>query len=148
MDFNIEIPNVEALTEAFAQSPDVVTSVLTKAIAASYQVLAKNKVGNVPVRTGNLLNQWTWFASGLQGIYKPNMSYAPFVEFGTKPHTIVPVKAKALFWPGAAHPVKKVNHPGTKANDFMGRIVADSEPEIADLFVTALDQITAAIAQS
>ena len=38
----------------------------------------------------------------------------------------IPKDKKALYWPGAAHPVRKVNHPGSKANDFMGRIVAAS----------------------
>lgn len=34
-------------------------------------------------------------------------------EGGTiPPHVIRPRNAKALFWPGARHPVKKVNHPG------------------------------------
>lgn len=35
---------------------------------------------------------------------------------GTQPHVIVPVRAKALFWPGALHPVMRVNHPGTAPN--------------------------------
>ncbi len=41
-----------------------------------------------------------------------NVRYAPGLEFGTKPHVIKPRKKKALFWPGAAHPVKIVHHPG------------------------------------
>lgn len=38
-----------------------------------------------------------------------------FGEVGTKPHVIEARNKEALFWPGAAHPVKKVNHPGTQA---------------------------------
>lgn len=41
------------------------------------------------------------------------------VEYGTNPHTIVPRTKKALFWPGARHPVRKVNHPGTPAQPFI-----------------------------
>lgn len=40
--------------------------------------------------------------------------YGKWLENGTPPHVITPVNAKALYWSGAAHPVKKVNHPGTK----------------------------------
>lgn len=43
-------------------------------------------------------------------------------EGGTiPPHVIRPRNAKALFWPGARHPVKKVNHPGgfIKATKFL-----------------------------
>lgn len=38
-----------------------------------------------------------------------------FVERGTRPHEIRPRVKKALFWPGAAHPVGRVWHPGTRA---------------------------------
>lgn len=48
-----------------------------------------------------------------------NVSYAPDVEYGTAPHVIKPKDKKALFWPGAAHPVAQVNHPGTKAQPFL-----------------------------
>lgn len=48
-----------------------------------------------------------------------NVSYAADVEDGTPPHVILPKNGKALYWPGAAHPVAKVNHPGTRAQPFM-----------------------------
>lgn len=41
------------------------------------------------------------------------------VEYGTNPHTIYPRTRKALWWPGAKHPVSKVNHPGTPAQPFI-----------------------------
>ncbi|MEK3673542.1 hypothetical protein [Paenibacillus sp. FSL R10-2771] len=43
------------------------------------------------------------------------VKYGTFLEEGTKPHVIRPKNKKALYWRGAAHPVKKVNHPGTKS---------------------------------
>lgn len=56
---------------------------------------------------------------------------------GTRAHDIVPKSKKALFWPGALHPVKRVYHPGTKPNpwhvapsnaaaDLIGGFVADA----------------------
>lgn len=42
-----------------------------------------------------------------------NLSYMPFIELDTQPHIITPKNKKALSWVGAAHPVKKVMHPGT-----------------------------------
>lgn len=44
---------------------------------------------------------------------------ADILERGTPPHVIRPKDAKALYWPGAAHPVGKVNHPGTPAYHFL-----------------------------
>lgn len=42
------------------------------------------------------------------------MKYGRFLEEGTPPHIIRPKNKKALFWHGASHPVRQVNHPGTK----------------------------------
>lgn len=42
-----------------------------------------------------------------------------WVERGTRPHIIRPKVKKALFWPGAGHPVASVRHPGTAATHNM-----------------------------
>ena len=49
-----------------------------------------------------------------------------YVLAGTRPHEIRPFVKKALSWPGMTtdYPVGKVNHPGTKPNDFLGRGLA------------------------
>ena len=49
--------------------------------------------------------------------------HGKFVLEGTKPHEIRPKNKKALSWPLMAfdYPVKRVMHPGTKPNDFLGR---------------------------
>ena len=100
----------------------------------------------MPWRTGFLTQSFR--AELTAGMLKwfPTASYAPFVEFGTAPHVIVPKNGKALYWPGAAHPVAKVNHPGSKANQFMERILAASQEEIDAQFGNALQSIVAAIA--
>ena len=54
-------------------------------------------------------------------------SYAPFVIGGTRPHIIEPVFKQALYWKGAEHPVKRVMHPGTPANDYFTRGIEKSE---------------------
>ncbi|GAB2695925.1 HK97 gp10 family phage protein [Kitasatospora kifunensis] len=46
-------------------------------------------------------------------------TYAAYVELGTRPHEIRPVRKQALFWAGAAHPVGKVDHPGTRPMPFL-----------------------------
>ena len=52
------------------------------------------------------------------------VEYAKYVELGTGPHVIRPVRKKALFWPGAEHPVAWVLHPGNKAYPFLGPALA------------------------
>lgn len=46
-------------------------------------------------------------------------TYAAYVELGTMPHVIRPKTKQALYWEGAAHPVKVVHHPGTKPQPFL-----------------------------
>lgn len=59
-----------------------------------------------------------------------NVAYAAIHQFGgkTPPRTIRPRNKKALSWPGARHPVKSVQHPGSKvpARPFLGISSGDS----------------------
>ena len=76
------------------------------------------------------------------------LSYAPYIINDTAPHRIVPRHAKALMWPGAAHPVRYgsdgqlgVQHPGTKANTFAEELV----PEIRALASAKWEEIVGQI---
>ena len=148
MDFNVEITGISQLVAAFAEAPAIATPILQKSLSASQAILAKYTVkGTVPWRTGFLAQTFRADISNLILRWFPTASYAPYVEFGTKPHTILPTNKMALYWPGAAHPVKSVNHPGTKPNPFMERIVAAAQNDIDAIFGSALTQIVQAIAQ-
>ncbi len=74
-----------------------------------------------PVDTGRLRSSITWRitlgAGGLNAIVGTNVAYAVFVHEGTRPHVIR--GNPWLYWKGAAHPVRQVNHPGTRANRFL-----------------------------
>jgi hypothetical protein len=48
-----------------------------------------------------------------------DVNYAIYVEMGTMPHIILPSNKKALYWPGARHPVAYVNHPGTAPQPYL-----------------------------
>ena len=65
------------------------------------------------------------------------VEYAAIHEYGgvTRAHTILPKNKKALFWPGARHPVKLVQHPGSKmpARPFVEPGVKESIPKIERL---------------
>lgn len=53
-----------------------------------------------------------------------NLQYAEMVSTGTRPHTISAAPGRALYWPGAAHPVRSVNHPGTRPNPYVDNALA------------------------
>jgi hypothetical protein len=146
VEFKVTIQGLPELVSRFQQAPSIVAPILQRALSASGAILAKHTIkGVVPWRTGFLTQSFRAEMSGLVLRWFPTASYAPFVEFGTKPHQIFPKDKKALYWPGAAHPVRMVNHPGTKPNDFMGRIVQESQEEINQQFGAALQQITQAL---
>ncbi len=73
------------------------------------------------VRSGRLRQSFEGFseqASPTQwriGMRSRNVVYATIQHDGgkTPPHEILPRHKKALFWEGAAHPVRRVNHPGS-----------------------------------
>lgn len=44
-----------------------------------------------------------------------------FIEYGTRPHIIMPRVKQALWWPGARHPVRMVRHPGNRPYAVMRR---------------------------
>lgn len=148
--FVITIPNLPKLQEALAQAPAIAGPIIQNAIVGAQALLAKAKgSANIPYRTGVLSQNWAFEVGNMRAVYYPRAFYAPYVEFGTgiygpQGQPITPKSAKALYWPGAAHPVRSVK--GQHANPFMERIVSAAQPEIATLFGTALDKITQAIA--
>lgn len=147
MDFFVQIVGIAELTAAFRQYPAISAPILQRALSASGAILAKHTTKDtVPWRTGFLTQTFQAVLETGKLHWYPTASYARYVEFGTAPHDILPRNGSALYWSGAQHPVKIVHHPGTKANDFMGRIVEASQAEINTMFGTALQQITAAIA--
>ena len=79
-----------------------------------------NLTKNKSVDTGHLRRGISTDIRGLVAtIHTSNIKYAPGVEYGTKAHIIRVKNKKALYWKGAKHPVKKVNHPGSKAKPFL-----------------------------
>ncbi|MFE0329070.1 HK97 gp10 family phage protein [Streptomyces sp. NPDC058960] len=76
-----------------------------------------------PVDTGRLRSSIVSHTEGggrsLGYVVGTNVNYAAAVEYGTAPHVIKPKYKRALYWPGAAHPVAQVNHPGTRPRPFL-----------------------------
>jgi hypothetical protein len=81
-------------------------------IATDAQALAR-------VNTGRLKASIIAEVEGLTLRVSTDVDYWKYVEYGTGPHVIRPNSKRALYWPGADHPVAKVNHPGTPAYPFL-----------------------------
>jgi len=147
MQFQVLIPNLSQLQAALASYPAISAPIIQNAIVAAQAILAKfTTAATVPVKTGYLVQNWGFDIGKFQARWYPKASYAPYVEFGTRPHIIRAVNARVLANTQTGQvfgPV--VHHPGTKANPFMERIILAAQPDIDILFGQALEKITGAI---
>lgn len=111
----------EALRRTAQQSGITTHQVL---VQASNQILAEMQV-RVPVKTGRLRGSLGIKVMSDKVIIGPNVNqapYAPYVEFGTKPHDIKPKKAGGVLvftMNGQKVFARKVHHPGTRAQPFV-----------------------------
>lgn len=107
-----------------------------EAVVESAEHLVSEAQAAAPVRTGTLrasihvdsvessaIGTTATVATGGE-----SSDYAIFVHEGTGPHPIDARNAQALAWPGAAHPVKSVQHPGTRATKFLERPLVANRP--------------------
>lgn len=87
-----------------------------------------------PVRTGRLRNSIRAYLTGTgAGVLVASVPYAAYLHRGTGiygPHRrgfhIKPRSKKALWWPGAAHPVRAVYQKGIRPRDFLRLAVSDA----------------------
>jgi phage gpG-like protein len=118
---------VSVATLAFRQS----------SLRASAWAPVKNKGGKSPLYdTGALKHSIRVISADNETVtVGSDRPYAAAHQFGSRPYVIKPRQAKALFWPGAGHPVKQVNHPGLPARPFFpfsadGKVTAEASRRI------------------
>lgn len=63
------------------------------------------------------------------------VEYGGILEDGSPPHIIRPKNKKALYWKGAAHPVKLVHHPGTKGYPIVKPTMENNKYKIRDTVI-------------
>jgi len=75
--------------------------------------------GTVPFKTGDLRKAHVVEPQGKGAALRANTPYARAVHDGRPARTIRAKKKKALYWKGAAHPVKAVNQPATRGRPWI-----------------------------
>lgn len=148
MDFTVTIQGLDELIVNTASAADKVQAVITAALQASankIQSLARINL-NPHHRTGNLQRSVLTMVDYPVANVTVNERYGLYIEQGTRPHDIYPVRKKALYWVGADHPVKVVHHPGTAADPFFTRAIAEANPYISEVFLKAANTILARMA--
>jgi len=151
MAFTIEIKNLASVSEMADKFPAVSEKYVGQAIRASFlRILSFIKQSNgAPVGVNNALrDQWDERYSRFEGKLSSKTKYAPYIEFGTRPH-VVPVKNNIDFqkWANkkglnpyavAASIAKK----GTRANPFFQRSIEQAQDGVNIEFGKALESIT------
>ncbi len=148
----IKIENLKELQRAFRDYPKISEPILQKGLVATQAIFASNTLKNDPVpwRTGNLLMSFRVQVCRLFARWYPTAPYAAYVNDGTGIYgprgvPITPKNKKALYWEGAAHPVRSVR--GMRPRKYMEKIVEKAQPQVNKMFVQALDLINLEIAK-
>lgn len=99
-----------------------------------------NLTSNGSVKTGHLRRGIATNVGNMEAtVHTSNIKYASMVEKGTKAHIIKPKNKKALYWKGASHPVKQVNHPGGKAKPYLIPAFDKEVPYFVDKLKEAIE---------
>lgn len=137
MDLDFDVSEIALMARNYANGPAILTQELTKAVTRGQIIVQNDARRRVRVRTGRLKNAIVFKPAirvgdaiiGQVGVY--NVVYAKGLEEGTGPHVIYPKNKRALYWPGARHPVAYVNHPGTKPYPYLKPALMENRQQIA-----------------
>ena len=116
----IDSSDLNKFSVILRELPDEIKNDVRKVVKNSAFNIERNAKSSVNVKTGHLIRSISTKMGDMEAtIHTSNLKYAPMVEFGTRPHIIRAKNKKALYWKGASHPVKQVNHPGSKAKPYL-----------------------------
>lgn len=89
-----------------------------------------------PARTGALRASIQKEVGEKEAVIGPTVPYAVYVEFGTRPHEIRPVHARALRFEAAGEVVfaARVQHPGTRPQPFIRETADQISREIPEVY--------------
>lgn len=122
------------LSDNLANLGGLSKEMISEGLNKTSQELIRNLMINSPVDHG-LLKQWavTGQSDTEVNIQSP-AEYAVYQNYGTDPYLITPKNKKALFWPGADHPVKMVQHPGITGKHFVEESIEQTQARISEFF--------------
>ena len=116
----IDSSDLNKFSVMLRELPDEIKNDVRKVVKNSAFNIERNAKSSASVKTGHLRRSISTKMGDMEAtIHTSNLKYAPMVEFGTRPHIIRAKNKKALYWKGATHPVKQVNHPGSKAKPYL-----------------------------
>lgn len=153
MSASIGLLGFDRLQRAFHLAPNFTARELESWVTVITLYLQSEVQERTPKRDGTLQQSTisevkTVGRFGVEGIVGTPLDYAPPVEFGAKPHDIVPKNGKALHFMMRGIPVfaKKVHHPGSKGAFMFTRAFEENLQQIQADFYRFVDHVLAKIA--
>lgn len=117
---------------------------LRRAMEQSLITVTNDAKANSPYKSGKLRRSIApRFHNIMKGEVSTHTPYAAYVEYGTRPHTIVPRRAKVLAFKSGGSMVfaRKVNHPGFSGRFYMRRTAQQTAEKIKQIYEKTTDQL-------
>lgn len=137
MNMSLTIPGLKDLQKQFDKAGQEMPRELQQAMANSVSLVKREAQVKVPKKTRALYQSILGEVKNtpLEGHITVNQPYGKYVEFGTKPHTIMPVAKKALANQKMGIIFGKiVRHPGTRAQPFLSPALDENSVRVMSYF--------------
>ncbi len=122
------------------------TKIKQKLIERLTDVVYVSAFFNAPWRTGELAGSLVKEIGDSEAKITPMTPHAPYVVFGTRPHTIRPRNASCLVFKARSSDIvftRLVRHPGTKPNRFLERAAEDARSKAQAIFDEVWEEVIA-----
>ena len=130
---------MEVDTSKLNLDADKVNKAVSQEIEKTAHRIERQAKELAPIDTGELRRSITTEGSGLDYEIGTNLEYSEYIEDGTSPHIIN--GNPYLYWEGASHPVRRVNHPGNKAYLYMETACDTQTEDIEDRIADIIDKL-------
>ena len=130
---------VEVDTSKLNLDADKINKAVSQELEKTAHRIERQAKELAPVDTGELRRSITTEGSGLDYEIGTNLEYSEYIEDGTSPHIIN--GNPYLYWEGASHPVRRVNHPGNKAYLYMETACDTQTEDIEDRIADIIDKL-------
>lgn len=119
--------------KAVKGNEEAIRKAIRKSCLAIKKGAIENLTNNGTVETGHLRRSIAFRTKMEEGVvHTSKAKYGIVIEKGAKPHVIRAKNKKALYWEGASYPVRKVNHPGSKAKPFLVPALQSEKPNFIE----------------
>lgn len=159
----LDTKDLEKFQEVVAKAPAKTIELVKNAVYASANSIRTDAKSFAPHKTGALQDSIhvegpTATPGNISASVGTDLKYAPYQEYGTgvyseypgashEPIVITAKNKKALFWPGASHPVKSVTIQGIKPKLYMKQAFEKGQEKFTNNIKDALDKVVSFLAE-